>query len=232
MHKAPMSAANWLGQDNTYLVDAGNGHFLHPEVLSAFNKMQQAARGDGIDLCLVSSFRHFEKQCAIWNRKWRGEAALLDNNGTPLNPKRLSDVEKLHSILMWSALPGGSRHHWGSDFDVYDKHAVEQWSGKFSLVDSEYCEGGPCFALAQWLEVNMSTFGFFRPFREDKGGVACERWHLSHKVVAAEFEQARSLASLISAIGNSNIEGKAVVLSHIDEIYYRYILNRGVNYKR
>ena len=222
-----MNPAIWLGQDNPHLVDAGNGHFLHARVLPAFVNMQHAARDDGIDLCLVSSFRHFDKQCAIWNRKWRGEAALLDSKGTTLNPNSLSDVEKLHAILMWSALPGGSRHHWGSDFDVYDKHAVEQWNGKFSLVDSEYRKGGPCFLLANWLKANMSTFGFFRPFNGDKGGVACELWHLSHRAVATEFEQALSLAALTTAIKHSSIDGKAVVLEHIDEIYYRYVLNRG-----
>lgn len=180
----------------------------------------------------MSSFRQFDKQCAIWNRKWCGEAALLDGKGTALNPNTLSDVEKLHAILMWSALPGGSRHHWGSDFDVYDKHAVEQWDGKFSLVDSEYREGGPCFALAKWLEANMRTFGFFRPFSEDKGGVACELWHLSHKGVATEFEQALSLTALTGAIECSSIEGKAVVLEHIDEIYFRYVLNQGTAWER
>jgi hypothetical protein len=73
----------------------------------------------------------------------------------------------------------------------------------------------------------MSTFGFFRPFNEDKGGVACELWHLSHRAVATEFEQALSLTELTTAIKHSSIEGKAVVLQHIDEIYYRYVLNRG-----
>ncbi|WP_372620903.1 D-alanyl-D-alanine carboxypeptidase family protein, partial [Alteromonas stellipolaris] len=87
-----MNPAIWLGQDNPHLVDAGNGHFLHANVLPAFVNMQQAARHDGIDLCLVSSFRQFDKQCAIWNRKWCGEAALLDGKGTALNPNTLSDV--------------------------------------------------------------------------------------------------------------------------------------------
>ena len=28
------------------------------------------------------------------------------------------------AILLWSALPGASRHHWGTDFDVFDRAAV------------------------------------------------------------------------------------------------------------
>lgn len=99
------SSSRWLGISPHQLEEAGNGHLLLPAVLDAFIDMQQDARQAGIDLQLVSSYRSFERQCLIWNRKWRGEAKLLDINGVPLNPERLSNVEKLHAILMWSALP-------------------------------------------------------------------------------------------------------------------------------
>ena len=29
-------------------------------------------------------------------------------------------------ILEWSALPGASRHHWGSEFDVFDLAALPE----------------------------------------------------------------------------------------------------------
>ena len=222
-----MKTFAWLGQHNSYLEDAGNGHYLHPSVLPAFKQMQAAAIKQGIDLQIVSSYRSFERQCTIWNRKWRGDAVLLDVNGLPVNFSKLTNLDKLHAILTWSALPGGSRHHWGTDFDVFDKTAVSHWHGQFSLVDSEYQPNGPCHALAVWLQENMHKYGFYRPFDHNNGGVARELWHVSHKQVAAEFEQSRQLAHLITAIEQSDIEGKQVVLENIDEIYHRYILNLG-----
>ena len=226
-----MNTQAWLGIHNPYLVDAGNGHYLHPAVLEAFNKMQVAAHRQNIDLQIVSSYRNFERQCAIWNKKWRGETVLLDASGTPLTFASLSDNDKLHAILTWSALPGGSRHHWGTDIDVFDKSAVAQWSGTFSLVDSEYQPGGPCHSLATWLQEHMHSYGFYRPFNQYNNGVARELWHLSHQQVAAEFEQSRQLPQLVSAIEQSNIEGKPVILANIEEIYHRYILNRGDRWK-
>jgi len=32
--------------------------------------------------------------------------------------------EKIASILRWSALPGTSRHHWGTDLDIIDAKAL------------------------------------------------------------------------------------------------------------
>lgn len=221
------SSSRWLGISPHQLMDAGNGHLLLPAVLDAFSAMQQDAKQEGIDLQLVSSYRSFERQCLIWNRKWRGEAKLLDIYGVPLNPERLSNVEKLHAILMWSALPGGSRHHWGSDIDVYDKAAVSQWDGDFQLVETEYAADGPCYPLAQWLNENMAHYGFTLPFAHYCGGVAREPWHLSHADSANLFEKQRNLASLVTAIENSDLEGKSTVLDHIHMIYRRYILNLG-----
>ena len=152
----------WLGQLNEDLVDAGNGHRLHIDVISPFLAMQDAAHKDGIDLQLVSSYRDFDRQTAIFNRKWTGKAQLLDVNGSLLSFDSLRDDEKLHAILTWSALPGGSRHHWGTDIDVYDRASVKHWGGQFNLVETEYEAGGPCYALACWLGENMSRFGWTR----------------------------------------------------------------------
>ena len=219
--------AHWLGLQNDYLVDAGANHRLHPEVVSDFFAMQNAAAQDGLDLQLVSSYRDFARQAVIFSRKWRGEAPILDENSQPLQHDSLSDEGKLHAILMWSALPGGSRHHWGTDFDVYDKTAVARYTGKFNLVESEYQINGPCYALTCWLEANMASFGFFRPFNKSNGGVAAEPWHLSHRKTAAQFEKARNLHALHRAISDSKVAGKEVIIAMLPSLYDRYVLNNG-----
>ena len=217
----------WLGKHSQHLVDAGHGHLLHPTVQLAFTAMQQKAHSDGIDLHIVSSFRSFERQLAIFNKKWRGEAVLRDANGEVLDNTALSSTDKLHAILTWSALPGASRHHWGTDLDVFDRESVHQWNGTFELVEQEYLPDGPCYLLACWLEDNMAEFGFFRPFSENKGGVACEPWHLSHKATANDFEQSRNLKAFTSALAQSDILGKDTVIPDLPYLYNRYVLNNG-----
>ncbi|AUC88891.1 D-alanyl-D-alanine carboxypeptidase [Alteromonas sp. MB-3u-76] len=217
----------WLGQQNDYLVDAGHGHFLHPDVNDAVKAMQQKAHCDGIDLQIVSSYRSFDRQLAIFNRKWQGDAVLRDAQGNELVFSELSDSQKLQAILTWSALPGGSRHHWGTDLDVYDRTSVHQWSGSFELVEQEYLSEGPCYALACWLEDNMNEFGFYRPFEKNVGGVAREPWHISYKSVASNFELARSENALADALTQSEILGKDIILGQLPSLYQQYVLNKG-----
>lgn len=217
----------WLGLKNNSLVDVGTNHQLHCEVVNDFLAMQSAACKDGLDLQLVSSFRDFSRQAAIFNRKWLGQSAILDEKSQPLAHNSLSDTTKLHAILMWSALPGGSRHHWGTDFDVYDKAAVTQWGGQFQLIEKEYEPEGPCYPLACWLEKNMASFGFYRPFDKHTGGVSREPWHLSHRATSAHFEKARNLSAMHKAISNSNIEGKETILALLPSLFERYVLNKG-----
>lgn len=224
-----MTDEDWLGQANHYLTDAGNGHRLHPETLAAFLAMQDAAAAAGIDCQLVSAYRSFDRQRQIWNKKWRGEMPLYDADGQLLNSRTLSAEDKLTAILTWSAMPGGSRHHWGTDIDVYDRASVKASNHSFELVDSEYCEGGPCATLSAWLDDNAKKFGFYRPFSEFRGGVATERWHLSHNVSALPFEQLRNKAALENALESASLEGKQTLIDALPQLYSRYVLNEGIS---
>lgn len=223
-----MSQQNaWLGIDNPFLCEVDTSFFIHKAVKPAWLDLQSAAHNAGIDCQLISSYRDFYRQLAIWNRKWRGEATLFDTAGNVIAADSLSDDEKIDAILTWSALPGGSRHHWGTDIDVYDKTSVDHWPHKFELVDAEYREQGPCHDLACWLDENLHKFGFSRPFMEDKGGVAVELWHLTHTETAAYFEHQRNIEQLHKALSEAEMEGKAAVLARLDELYHRYVLNEG-----
>ncbi|MBT78944.1 MAG: D-alanyl-D-alanine carboxypeptidase [Alteromonadaceae bacterium] len=223
-----MSMTAWLGIDNPFLVPLDDKFSIHRDVKEPWLALQRAAQKDGLDCQLVSSHRDFTRQLAIWNRKWRGEATLYDAQGKALNHSALSDDEKIDAILTWSALPGGSRHHWGSDIDVFDKQAVNEWGQPFELVDSEYRESGPCFGLACWMDENLHRFGFSRPFLEDRGGVAVELWHLTHTSTASTFEQQRRADALADALKQADMEGKEAVLKRIDSLFERYVLNKGI----
>ena len=220
---------NLMGLDDSHLIDCQFAHKLRATVCQAFKQMQVAAQADGIDCQIVSAYRGFEQQKAIWEKKWAGEKVLLDINEQPLEFTTLSDSEKLHAILTWSALPGTSRHHWGTDLDVYDRHSVKQCGVAFQLVKSEYNEAkGPCFALNNWLNQYAQDFGFSRPYQHYQGGVAAEPWHLSYQPLSQQYGQMIDLALLKQVLLEQHISGLDLILANLDSIYQRYVLNLGL----
>jgi len=197
---------------------------LHREVAGSYLAMRAAAAADGLDLVAFSSFRDFDRQLAIWNGKYRGERPMQDRAGRSLDPLTLPPAERVAAILWWSALPGASRHHWGTDFDVMDVAAVPQ-GYRIQVIPGEYAPGGPFHRLTTWLDAHMHAYGFFRPYHTDRGGVAPEPWHLSHAPVAARALRALSMERLRAVLADSEIEGKEAVLESLAENFRRYVLD-------
>jgi LAS superfamily LD-carboxypeptidase LdcB len=197
---------------------------LHNEVVGPFLAMRAAAAADGIDLVAVSSFRDFDRQLAIWNGKFRGERPMQDRSGNPLDALALDAAERVAAILWWSALPGASRHHWGTDIDVMDANALPV-GYRLQVVPAEYAPGGPFARLTTWLDGHMHAYGFFRPYATDRGGVSPEPWHLSHAPVAARAQTVLSLERLREVLANAEIEGKEAVLAALPENFARYVVN-------
>jgi LAS superfamily LD-carboxypeptidase LdcB len=197
---------------------------LHEEVTGPYLALRAAAALDGIDLVAFSGFRDFDRQLAIWNGKFRGERPMQDRAGRPLDVHSLSPAERVTAILWWSALPGASRHHWGTDFDVMDAAALPP-AYKLQVVPAEYQAGGPFERLTAWLDRHMHAFGFFRPFATDRGGVSPEPWHLSHAPVAARAQAALNVDGLRAVLAAAPIEGKADVLAGLERHFANYVVN-------
>ena len=186
--------------------------------------MRAAAAADGIDLAAFSSFRDFDRQLVIWNGKYRGERPMQDRDGRALDPGALSPAERVAAILWWSALPGASRHHWGTDFDVMDLAALPP-GYRIQVVPAEYQAGGPFQRLTTWLDAHMQAFGFFRPYSTDRGGVSPEPWHLSHAPVALAAQRALSLDRLRQILAASAIDGREEVLETLADTFQRYVVD-------
>ena len=170
------------GLDESHLVMLPCGHRLQDEVAQAFTALQADAREAGFDLVIASSFRSFSRQLAIWNGKASGARPVHDDQGRDVLLASLSPVAQLHAILRYSALPGTSRHHWGTDLDVYDAAALPA-DYTVQLSPQEVAAGGIFDPLHCWLDERMAagtSRGFYRPYARDSGGVAPERWHLSY----------------------------------------------------
>ncbi len=209
------------GRSRSHVV-AREGVVLQPAAARDFMRMRRAAARAGIDLCAVSSFRDFDTQVRIWNQKWRGERPLLDRRGKPLKAARLRPAARVKAILLWSAPPGASRHHWGSDLDVYDRAAMAP-GYRLQLVPEEYAGEGPFVALTAWLDEHMGRFGFYRPYATDRGGVQPEPWHLSHIASAKAVSRRLRPSTLRRALLDSDVEGRAALLAGLDAIYARYV---------
>lgn len=195
---------------------------LHADAVEAALKLRAAAAGADIDLAIVSAFRDFDRQVAIWNAKFRGERPLLGRDGQPLDAARLDERGKVDAILLWSALPGASRHHWGSDFDVIDRAACGP--GYQPQLTIEEFSRGPFAPLNDWLAANLASLGFFRPYTTDRGGVHPEPWHVSYAPVAGPALSRLTLDVLYEAIDKSELAGREHVLARLPEIHARYVM--------
>ncbi len=196
---------------------------LHREVVEPFLGLRAAAVAAGFDLVVSSGFRDFEAQCGIWNRKFRGERAVLDENGAEIDAAGLDDEQRVDHILRWSALPGASRHHWGSEVDLIDAAAIPP-GYRVQLVPDEFAPGGVFGRLADWLENHAPRHGFYRPYAIYLGGVRPEPWHWSFAAVAGEAMATLTPAIIAEAIAGAEIDGKAIVLNRLEAIYRQYVL--------
>jgi LAS superfamily LD-carboxypeptidase LdcB len=227
--RPPPDAALLTGRSRAHLIELPElGCTLHHGVIEPFLALRAAAAGEGIDLRVASSFRDFERQRIIWNDKFCGRRPLLDRKGRVLDVRTLDTVERIEAILAWSALPGASRHHWGTDLDVYDAAAMPDVS-QLRLVAEEYSSTGPFARLDAWLERHLGGYGFFRPYQpainEPVRGVSPEPWHLSFAPLAATFLSASTPQLLADTLQEVELEGRELVLQRIDDIHHRYVAN-------
>lgn len=219
------------GHTDTHLCGAADtaslGASVHCDVVTPFRDLQRAAGAEGFNLRILSGHRDFARQLSIWNRKAGGELPVLDSSAAPLDVGTLSPDELMFAILRWSALPGASRHHWGTDLDVYDAAATPE-GYEIELIPEEVEAGGMFAPLHEWLDERMAadeSFGFFRPYDADRGGVAPERWHLSYVPVAAGYLAELTPAVLRNVIADADIRLKETILQHVDDIHVRFVAN-------
>jgi LAS superfamily LD-carboxypeptidase LdcB len=147
---------------------SGYTMYLRKETLDAFLKMEDAADKDGIDLRVASATRNFTYQKNLWNNKWN---AL---------PTGMDGLKKFQKILDFSAAPGTSRHHWGTEIDI--NNANPQY---FNTEEGE--------EVYNWLAKNAWEFGFCQPYTA-KGtdrptGYNEEKWHWSYVPLSKNFTE-------------------------------------------
>lgn len=200
---------------------------LHHDVLAPWRQLCQAAALEGFDLQIASAYRSFQRQKTIWDEKLLGQRSVLDDSGCPLVLDDFSPLERVCKVLRWSALPGASRHHWGTDIDIYDRAAIGEHY-QLQLTLDEYTSGGPFQPMVAWLTeylYSQDNPGFILPYREDRGGVMPEPWHLSYWPVARQFQAHWSAELLLNYLRGDQLVQQETVEQHFDSLYASYIKN-------
>ncbi|MBT8187028.1 MAG: M15 family metallopeptidase [Croceitalea sp.] len=147
----------------------GEGINLRKEAHDAFVLMKKAAYSAGFDIKMVSSFRDFNHQERIWERKF---LKFTEDEG-------MQPLAAIDKIIEYSTIPGTSRHHWGTDIDIIDGYA--KTTGDV-LVPEKFGEGGPFEAFKLWLDDNSEKFGFHLVYTDSyfRRGFKYEPWHYSY----------------------------------------------------
>jgi len=197
---------------------------IHPKVFGPLNSLCYRAAQAGYRVRVVSAWRSFERQQKIWNEKAEGQRPIFDESGAIVSRDAMSDEEAMWAILKWSALPGASRHHWGTDIDVVDGACIPA-GYQVKLTVDETIEGGPFAGMHRWLDGYLSqpACPFFRPYRKDEGGVAPEPWHLSYAPQAMYYQKLMTEERLRQFIESVDIALKSTILANLDEIFARFV---------
>jgi zinc D-Ala-D-Ala carboxypeptidase len=150
--------------DPAFVALPEKGHMLRKEAATALAKMKKAAAAEGIQLVVISSTRNFDHQKRIWEGKW-----LRTQGDTPR--------DKARNIMLWSSMPGTSRHHWGTEVDLNE-------------LSNQWFDVGEGRKMYLWLQKNAESFGFCQPYTNKSSGRTGyneEKWHWSYKPLAAEY---------------------------------------------
>lgn len=199
-----------------------DGYVVDKLIAPDLFRLKKSLESFGVNLQIESAYRPFERQLSIWNRKASGELPLLNASGD-LMERPLDEESLMYAILTWSALPGASRHHLGTDIDVVDGLACPK-DYEVKLTPAE-CSG--MFkkfhdVLSNLIDENKS-FGFNRVFIKDRGKIQPEMWHIAHIETSKKYLKEFLLKDLKSIYEKSEIACKSALLDNLESLAENYI---------
>ena len=194
----------------------GNGFNLREEVSRAFRAMHDHAHEDGVEIHVYSGYRSFQRQLEIWNRKYR------DFSCSSSSPE---DV--IRKIVASSAIPGTSRHHWGTDLDLID--ALPERPQR-PLSAKHFLDGGAYHRLYEWLQQHAGDYGFHEVYTNDhdRSGFEHEPWQWSFAELSIPLLARHHALPLHEKLPLQDLEGKEwLTRSFLDDYQRKWGL--GVN---
>ncbi len=162
-----VNAEHNIGDYTPELTAVEGGHYFDSRAAESLEAFIAAARAEGLSVYLSSSYRSYDEQSYLFNRK------VAQYNG---------DEETAATIV---ARPGTSEHQTGLCCDITDRYYELKTS---ELENTE---------LYQWMSAHCAEYGFIVRYpkdREDSTGIIYEPWHFRYVgVEAAEYITENSL---------------------------------------
>ncbi|MCK8481250.1 M15 family metallopeptidase [Psychroserpens algicola] len=190
----------------------GKDFKLRKAAYDAFLKLSAEALKSDIRIQVVSSYRSFDHQKRIWERKYKRYIA----NG--LNPQ-----DSINKIIEYSTIPGTSRHHWGTDLDLIDAN-VKQPS--HVLNPNHFDENGCYSKFKSWMDQHANTFGFHLVYTDikERKGFKYEPWHYSYKPLSKPYIEAYQKLNLKDIIISEELMG----CTHFSQEFITNYLNENI----
>ena len=161
---------NLLPEDFTVpeLIQVRDKQYVDSRVYPALQQMLNAAREEGLQPLVCSSYRDWDTQVRLFEaevQNWLNEGYSRE------------DAEARAAI--WVARPGTSEHQTGLTVDIVDL--------SYQVLD----EGQERTPVQQWLMAHCAEYGFILRFPTDKSaitGIGYEPWHYRYVGVEAARE--------------------------------------------
>ena len=196
----PYQDARFVQLADQYTGGSAKGAYLRKETYEAFIRMAEAAKADSVNLIIISATRNYFQQKAIWERKWMAEASIKN------------EADRAKKILLFSSMPGTSRHHWGTDMDLND-------------LNNEYFDSGEGLKIYEWLNAHAHEYGFCQPYTSKvngRTGYEEERWHWSYTPLSIPFLEAYKstikLTDIKDFLGSDTATKLDVIVNYVDGV--------------
>jgi len=150
----------------------GTGYKLQKKAHQAYLEMNYEAKKSDMNVRVVSSYRSFNHQNLIWTRKYKRYRS-----------RNLSSQHAVQYNIRYTAIPGSSRHHWGTEIDVVNGSIK---TSRYPLNTKNFHGYGIYKSFREWMDSNAHKFGFYQVYTNDhqRRGFKYEPWHYSFAELA------------------------------------------------
>ena len=188
------SVLELMGKEDIELF--GEGINLRKEAHDAFLEMKKAAYSDGLDIKIVSSYRNYNRQEAIWERKYM---RYTEDDG-------MDPLKAIDKIIEYSTIPGTSRHHWGTDIDIIDGYRKTDGD---VLVPEKFEVGGPFEDFKKWMDENSKKFDYYLVYtnKPKRRGFKYEPWHYSYAPISIPMLTAFRRVNILQLLRQEELYG-------------------------
>jgi LAS superfamily LD-carboxypeptidase LdcB len=204
----PSTDSRFVQLNSTHAQGSALNGFLRKETYEAFQKMARAAKKDGVNLVIISATRNFDSQKRIWENKWNGKTKVEGKDLTTISDLK----ERARLILLYSSMPGTSRHHWGTDMDL-------------NSLDNNYFLRGEGLKTYQWLVTHASVYGFCQPYTSKTNGLTGyeeEKWHWSYlplsKFFLEEYKKQITYIDINGFEGSEQASSLKIISDYVDGV--------------